>query len=130
MPQFPVRADTESAAFLEGTARGEFLIVRDRTTGEYLDPKFDVDTDPDRYERVIAAGTGDVVTWSVVHGKGADGPVRNVVAIVQLDEGLWWWTELVGVDPDADLLGLKVHAEFVPTGAGEHDAVIPQFRPE
>ena len=130
MPLFPVHGDAESAAFLEGTARGEFLIVRDKITGEYLDPKFDVDIDPERYERVAAAGTGDVVTWSVGHGKGSDGPTRSVVAIVQLDEGPWWSTELVGVAPDSDLLGLKVRAEFVPTGVGEHDAVIPQFRPE
>jgi len=130
MPLFPVRADAESAAFLEGTARGEFLIARDTTTGAYLDSKFDVDADPDRYERVPAAGTGTVVSWSIVHGKSAEGPVRSVVAIVELDEGPWWWTELVGVDPDADLLGVRVRAEFVATGPGEHDATIPQFRPE
>ncbi len=104
MPIVAVRRDHQSAAFLDGTAAGKFLIVRDKKTGEYLDPKTDVALNPDRYEYVPAKGTGKIVSWAIVHGKGADGAVaRSAVGIVELDEGPWWWTEFQGVDLDADL---------------------------
>jgi len=127
MPLFPVRRDAETAAFFDGTRRGEFLLVYDGETNSYLDPKTDVALDPDRLRYAPAAGTATVVSWSVVHGKGSDGPTRSVVGIVQFDEGPWWWTEIHGVDPDADLLGAPVRVEFVPSGHGETDEVIPVF---
>ena len=126
MPLFPVRRDAASAAFFDGTRAGEFLLVRDRTTGEIRGPRVDAALDLERYERVRAAGFGEVVSWSVVHGRGAEGPTRTVVGIVQLDEGPWWWAELAA-DPDADLLGARVRVEYVPSGPGERDEVVPVF---
>ncbi|MER6899434.1 hypothetical protein [Amycolatopsis sp. NPDC000740] len=35
----PVARDEESAAFFDGTALGEFRLLRRRSTGEYLDPR-------------------------------------------------------------------------------------------
>lgn len=128
MPLFPVRRDAETAEFFDGTARGELLLVRERATGLVLDPKFDVSIDPAAYERVPATGTGTVISWSVVHGRGADGTTtRTVVGIVELDEGPWWWTEITGADPDADLLSAQVRVGFVASGTGERDEVIPVF---
>lgn len=67
MPVFPIERDSASAEFLDGTKRGEFLLVRDTETGEILSPQFDVSVQPDRYTRVIrliwaesAAGAGGV----------------------------------------------------------------------
>ena len=131
MPLFPVRRDAETAEFFDGTARGVLLLVRELATGRILDPKFDVSGDPDAYVRVPAAGTGAVISWSVVHGRGGDGSVtRTVVGIVELDEGPWWWTEIAGADPEADLMGARVVARFVATGPGERDEVIPVFELE
>ncbi len=128
MPLFPVRRDAETAEFFDGTARGELLLVREKATGRMLDPKFDVGDEPEAYERVPAAGTGAVMSWSVVHGRGPDGATtRTVVGIVELDEGPWWWTEIAGADPDADLMGARVRATFVPTGPAERDEAIPVF---
>jgi len=126
MPLFPVRRDAASAAFFDGTRAGDFLVVRDTTTGEILSPRADASLDPDRYERVRASGFGQVVSWSVVHGRDADGPTRTVVGIVQLDEGPWWWAEL-SADPDAALLGARVRVEYMPSGPGERDEVVPVF---
>jgi uncharacterized OB-fold protein len=127
MPLFPVRRDAASADFFDGTARGEFLVVRDRASGRFLDPKTDITIDPNRLERVPAAGTGTIVSWSVVHGRDADGsPTRAVVGIVELTEGPWWWTEL-RADPDADLYGAPARVEFVSSGDGERDEVVPVF---
>jgi uncharacterized protein len=127
MSLFPVRRDAASADFFDGTARGEFLVVRDRSSGRFLDPKTDITIDPNRFEHVPAAGTGTVVSWSVVHGRGSDGaPTRTVVGIVELTEGPWWWTEL-RADPDADLYGASARVEFVSSGDGERDEAVPVF---
>lgn len=84
MPAFAIQRDAATAEFLDGTKRGEFLIVKDTRTGEMLSPQFDVSADPQRYVRVPAAGTGTVVSWSVVHQRGGG---RLPVGIVELDEG-------------------------------------------
>jgi len=117
MPAFPIHRDAATAAFLDGTAEEKFLIVRDTATGEFHSPQFDLTTDPDRYRLVAAEGTGLIVSWSVVHQKSATGPTRTVVGIVQLDEGPWWWSEIAGADPDADLAGARVAARFHRVGA-------------
>jgi len=127
MPKFAVRADPASKAFLDGAARGEFLIVQDAATGAFHEPQFNVAQDPERYRYVPAAGTGTVISWSVVHEKNGEGGVdRRPVGIVQLDEGPWWWTELVDADPDADLFELRVRVGFQ---TFEDGSVVPYFRP-
>lgn len=127
MPKFAVKPDVATAVFLEGAGRGEFLIVEDAVTGARHEPQFDVSADPGRYRYVPAAGTGTVVSWAIVHERTADGGVeRRPVGIVALDEGPWWWTELVGADPDADLSGLRVEVAFQ---SFEDGTALPFFRP-
>lgn len=120
---FPVRRDPATADFLDGTARGEFLLVRDGHTGAVHEPQFDTTADPERYVRVPAAGTATIVSWSVVHQRGADGTVRQPVGIVELDEGPWWWTAIDGVSPDDDLVGRRVRVAYAEAG----DETIPYF---
>ena len=127
MPLFPVRRDDDSAAFFDGTARDQFLLVHDKTTGAFLDPTADTSIDPDRYELVPAARTGTVVSWSVVHSRTAEGPTRTVVGIVQFDEGPWWWGEFSGVDPEIDLTSARAVVSFVDSGPGERDERVPVF---
>lgn len=125
MPSFPVRRDAGTADFFDGTARGEFLLVKDTQTGALRPPQFDTSADPQRYVRVPAAGTGTVVSWAVVHERTTDGSDgRRPVAIVQLDEGPWWWTSIAGADPAEDLFGRRVQVAFEKTGDGE---AIPYF---
>jgi len=129
MPAFPIQRDEATAAFLDGTKRGEFLLVRDIVTGAFLPPQFDDSADPERYVRVAAAGTGTVVSWSVVHQRGADGSVARLpVGIVELDEGVWWWTSFPAADPDADLAGSRVQVAFETLGDGDAAEAIPYFR--
>ena len=128
MPIFPIERDAASAEFLDGARRGEFLLVRDTQTGEILPPQFDVSVEPERYTQVPAAGTGTVVSWSVVHQRGFDGAVHRLpVGIVELDEGPWWWTSFPGADPDADLYGVRVKVAFELLGDGESAEAIPYF---
>lgn len=128
MALFPVRRDAASAEFFDGTARGEFLLVRDTVTGELLDPRTDTVFDRARFERVPASGKAMVVSWSVPHARKPDGGTqRSVVGIVELAEGPWWWTELRGFDPDDDLTAAAVEVRFEKSGDGEADETIPYF---
>jgi len=129
MPLFPIHRDDESALFFDGTARDEFLLIRDTTTGEYLDPMADTSADPTRFDSVAASGTGTVVSWSIVHARGAEGPTQTVVGIVQFDEGPWWWGEFANFDPSANLAGARVRVGFVDSGDGERDERTPIFYP-
>jgi uncharacterized OB-fold protein len=125
MPRFAVRRDGATAEFFDGTARGEFLLVQDTRTGGVLAPQFDATVDQERYLRVQAAGTGTVVSWAVVHQREADGSTSRIpVAVVELDEGPWWWTSITGADPDEELLGRRVRVAFETVGDGE---AIPYF---
>lgn len=128
MALFPVRRDAATDDFFTATARGEFPLIRDLQTGDYLDPRNGAGRDPDRYKQVVAAGTATIVSWSVPHAKSAGGTERQVVVgIVALTEGPWWWAELRGVDPDHDLTGRPVEVRFEKSGEGEQDEVVPYF---
>lgn len=130
MPAFAIQRDAATAVFLDGTKRGEFLLVRDSATGELLSPQFDVTADPQRYEWVPAAGTGTVVSWAVIHHRLGDGSTyRLPVGIVELDEGPWWWTSFPDADPDADLFGARAKVAFQELGDGDAAEALPYFRP-
>lgn len=128
MPRFPIARDAETAEFLDGTAREEFLLVKDTATDELLGPQFDPSIDPDRYVRIPAAGTGNIVSWSVVHQRERDGSTsRTPVGIVELDEGPWWWTSFPEADPDALRSGLRVRVAYERLGEGDAAETIPYF---
>lgn len=128
MAFMPVRRDAATAFFFDGAARGEFLLIRDRDSGELLDPRTDTSFDRARFEYIPASGAATVVSWSVPHVRLPDGEtLRTVVGIVELDEGPWWWTEIRGIDPDDDLAGARVHVAYEPSGDGEHDEIVPYF---
>jgi uncharacterized protein len=129
MPAFAIQRDDATAAFLDGTRRGEFLLIHDTRTDEILPPQFDTSADPGRYARVPAAGTGTIVSWAVVHQRDPDGTVTRLpVGIVELDEGPWWWTSFPAADPDADLFGARVQVAYETLGEGDSAEAIPYFR--
>jgi uncharacterized OB-fold protein len=128
----PVTRDSASAAFFDGTGRGAFLIRRRRSSGEYLDPStVTTPSDEADLEYVPASGGARVVSWSTVHTRNAvdDEPIRVVLGLLELDEGPWWWSQLVDVDPDGDLMDLRVHVDFAPSGPEPQHEVVPVFRP-
>lgn len=128
MAIFPIVRDPATTPFLDAAERGAFLLVRNRTTGEYHDPRMDVSLDPDNLEYVDADGSGTVISWSVAHSKNVDGtPKETVVGIIQLREGPWWRSELLGAEPGSSLTGREVYTDFVKTGPGAEHASIPVF---
>lgn len=111
-----IRRDSATAEFFDGTARGEFRLKRSRATGEILAPQCVVDsTGAVDLEWITTKGTGRVVTWAVSYGKPVDGVQEpsDVVAIIELDEGPWWWCELLDAEPALMREGLPVTVAFV-----------------
>jgi uncharacterized OB-fold protein len=129
MPPLAIQRDDATAAFLDGTKRGEFLLVKDTQTGQILPPQFDVSIEPGRFVYLPAAGTGTIISWTVVHQRAADGSVSRLpVGIVELDEGPWWWTSFPEADPEADLYGLRVKAAYDLIGKGDNAEAVPHFQ--
>lgn len=125
----PIARDAATAEFLDGTAVGEFRLKRSRTTGEILAPQCLTDSaGAVDLEWITASGAGRVVSWAISYGKPVDGVqhASSVVGIVELEEGPWWWCELLGADPETMCEGLAVTVEFVrPEGSPE---TVPVFR--
>jgi uncharacterized OB-fold protein len=124
-----VDRDPATAEFFDGTAAGVFLLRRCRVDGTWGEPQTvqcttcgstDLGWEP-------AAGAATVVSWSVVHGRPReDGSVaRTILVVAQFDEGPWWWSRLVGADPDAVSTGAALRVDVERRDG--HEAV-PVFR--
>jgi len=79
---------------------------------------------------VDLAGTGTIYSFSILHHPTTpffDYPVLGL--LVDLDEGIRFVSNLVGVDPasitDLSLIGRRVTVEFAPTA---NDMAVPVFR--
>jgi uncharacterized OB-fold protein len=76
-----------------------------------------------------ASGRATLYTWSVVHQNDLP-PFRDklpyVAAVVDLDEGPRMMTNVVGTDPEALRVGMRLEVTFEELADGFH---IPVFRP-
>jgi uncharacterized OB-fold protein len=126
----PMGDDPETAAFFAATDAGTFPLWRCTACGTVNGPN-------ERSCRqcrgiagveVAAAGGGRVVSYVIQHAKpdSAGNTHRLVVAIVELDEGPWWWTQLAGVEPAEVRVGDRVRLEMVRPEGGH---AIPVARP-
>jgi len=70
-----------------------------------------------------SAGHGILCSWIVSSRPGAD---DRIAALIELDEGVRFVSNLVGVDRDGIEIGMPVVAEFHDMGDG---VTLPQFRP-
>jgi acetyl-CoA acetyltransferase/uncharacterized OB-fold protein len=128
-----IRPDERSAPFFEAAARGELLVRRCEPCGQWYAPtasectRCGDDAGQGNLSWAAAAGTGTLVSWSVVPPRG-DGPV-SLPAFVELAEGPWLTTAL-RLDVPADLgrlrAGQPVVVEFARPAEG---AAYPVFRP-
>ncbi|MCU1600468.1 MAG: hypothetical protein JWO22_1177 [Frankiales bacterium] len=124
----PVSRNDETAAFFDGTARGE-LLLRTCPSGHWSEPEAACCTTCGVTDLSWSAskGTGRVVSWSAVHGRPRDdgSADRRVIAVVELDEGPWWWTALQDVEQPSE--GLRVQVAF--TVPAEDSETVPYFVP-
>lgn len=127
--QHIVNRDADSAEFFDGLSRHEFLLRYSEKSGKYYEPqrgRFVEGMDSPLVYKP-AAGGGKVVSWVVPHVRTEAGEVREVTAIIEFDEGPWWWGALVDVDPDAVHIGQRVKVDFEDYEGSE---TYPVFRPE
>lgn len=129
----PVRRDDATGPFFDGTARGVFMLRKSASSGEILPPNAELDSRGDTDLAWIASsGLGRVVSWAFVPGRApAEGttPLELTIGIIELDEGPWWWTQLVDVDADDVVEGLRVRAVFPKSGPSACDEYVPVFEP-
>jgi uncharacterized protein len=125
-----VARDDDTAEFLDGAARGEFLIQRCAACGAHSAPQARQCRACRATELcwVPAAGTARLVSWAITHARpAADGSVATtVVAIAELAEGPWWWSQIVDVaDPGRLSEGQPLRIGFERPDGSEP---IPVFR--
>jgi uncharacterized protein len=124
----PVVRDEATAEFFDGTAAGR-LLLRRCPAGHVSEPAAAQCTTcaATNLASVPAGGGATLVSWAVSWSRPAEGEEtrKTVLVIGELDEGPWWWTQLVGdTEPDAAALapGRRLRIDFQRADA-EHEAV-------
>jgi uncharacterized protein len=121
----PVDRDAPTAEFFDGAAAGHFLLRR-CPHGHFSEPSSAACTTCASTDLswMPAAGGATLVSWAVAweRASGDTQPNRTVLVIGELDEGPWWWSQLVGADPASLAVGQRLRVEFR-RAAAEHEAV-------
>ncbi len=126
----PVGRDQATSGFFDGTAQEQFLLMRCRPHGHWNRPQARRCTgcDSTELEPAPASGRGKLASWVVNHPRPdvEEPSPLTVSAIVELDEGPWWWALIVGADPAALRDGLPVEVRYERPAGSE---AVPVFTP-
>jgi uncharacterized protein len=132
----PVDRDDATAEFFDGTAAGR-LLLRRCEHGHYSEPTVTQCTTCGSLELGWSpvGGGASLVSWAVTWSSGLAGvpgvdlrantaneDVPTVLVIAELDEGPWWWSQLIAADPAELAVGTRLRIAFVRPEA-EHEAV-------
>jgi uncharacterized OB-fold protein len=125
----PVGRNDSTDDFFDGTAAGEFRLRRCQPHGHLSRPQAHqcVACGSTDLEWTAASGRARLVSWAVVPARGREGeppPPPNIPVIGELEEGPWWWSALVGVDPRALAEGLPLRIIYERADGGE---AVPVF---
>jgi len=124
-----VARNNSTEAFFDGTAAGRFLLRRCSPGGHISRPQArqcslcgstDLSWTP-------ATGRGRLISWVVIPGRSSEGeppPPPIIPAIGELEEGPWWWSMLIGVDPASLAEGQALRIEYERAENGE---AVPVF---
>ncbi len=126
-PQPGISDDTRF--FWDGARAGKLLIQRCKSCGTLRHPPGPVCPSCHSFEwdTQQASGRGTVYSFVVMHYPEVppfDHP--NLIALIELEEGVRLISQLVGVKPGAAQIGDAVQVEF---NTFDGDLVLPQFRP-
>ena len=129
-PVIPV-ANFDTQPFWDGCARGELLLQRCSGCRAYRHPPSPICPHclSDGHDWVEASGRGTVYTFVVVRetrARGWDKMVPYVVAVVELEEGPRFLTNLTDVAPEAVRIGMPVEVTFAEL---DGTTKLPLFRP-
>lgn len=125
----PVTRDAATAEFFDAAGRGVFLLRRCQACSTVAEPRVrqcpecgstNLDWQP-------AAGGARVLSWAVQHGRPTQDGTRaqTVLAIGQLDEGPWWWAQVLDASSRDLRIGSPLRLDFC---AVEGFEWVPVFR--
>ena len=124
----PVRRDPTTERFFSAAARKEFPICRCHDCGAIGGPQ---ETQCQACGSTTltwqpASGRAVVRSWIINHRRPADGlpPQCTIVAIGELEEGPWWWAQVVGAEPEDMTEGQALTIDFQHAGPEE---LLPVF---
>jgi uncharacterized OB-fold protein len=128
----PVARNRATADFFDAAAREEFLLMRGGTCGHWNRPQAlaCAECGATDLEGRPASGRARLESWAVVHPRpreGVDPQPPTIPAIVELEEGPWWWTQIVDADPARLAAGQPLQVRFERPDGSE---AIPVFTPE
>jgi uncharacterized OB-fold protein len=127
----PVARNDATAEFFDATARGQFLLRRCRPHRHWNRPHSErcAECDSTDLEAEAASGRARLVSWVVLHPRphpdGSTVP-PTLPGIVELDEGPWGWTQIVGADPTELRDGQPLQVGFETPDGSE---AVPVFTP-
>jgi uncharacterized OB-fold protein len=123
------RPTPETRHFWEGTAAGELRLQRCRACDQtYFPPQpFCPVCASDDVEVVRASGRGLLYGYVITHRAAPGFEAPYVIAEVELEEGPRMLSNLVGIDPDPEVLALDLPLEV--TFETVDDLALPHFRP-
>jgi uncharacterized OB-fold protein len=112
----PIIRDAATAEFFDGTAMGQFLLRHCHDCGTLSAPQA---AQCERCSSTVldwrpASGDAALVSWTIAHAKpGPEGTAhRTVLAIAELAEGPWWWSQIVGAAPAQLRVGTPLRIDF------------------
>ena len=126
-----VAVDDSDEPFWAACREHRFLVHRCTICGRsYWPASSCVDHGSAAMEWEPASGKGEVHTFTVVHhayDPATAARVPYALAVVRLDEGPFFHTDIVGIDPGDVHVGMRVSVVF---DAVDDDTVLPRFTPE
>jgi uncharacterized OB-fold protein len=120
----PVVRDAATAEFFDAAAAGKFLL-RCCPAGHFSEsPAAQCTTcGSTSLSWEAARGGAALVSWAIAWGRPTDGESqRTILVIAELDEGPWWWSQLVDADPANLAVGQRLRIEFRRLDS-DHEAV-------
>ena len=123
--------DPRDDEFWEGVRRGELLVFQCGTCGNYYWPATSClnDCGMESMHWVPASGKGVLHTFTVYYralNPGWKDDVPYNVAVVELEEGPFMFSNVVGVENEALEVGMRLEAVFNEVRPG---VTLPQFSP-
>ena len=111
------RIDAQTAPHWEGARAGKLRVQRCKTCGtlRYPPNRWCAQCRSDEMDWIDVSGKGQVWSWCIFHRqyfKGFETEIPYAVVLVELDEGLRLYSNLIDVPHDRIRIGMRVHAAF------------------
>lgn len=122
--------DDTNQFFFDATADGHLAFQRCRTCEAWwsLPAYACYACGRTEFDVAVTSGRGSVYTYAIPRRPSAALIDEDLVfAVIELDEGLRYFSRIVGVDPAAVDFGMRVKVQFAPASSG---VMVPVFIPD